>query len=57
MKSKKTNKRPPPAKRGTRKDALSLYPLSLEQALGAALKTGGPPPEPKKARRTTSKKR
>jgi hypothetical protein len=44
-------------KKGTRKDALSLYPLSLEQALGAALKTGTPPPESRKAGRATNKKR
>lgn len=35
---------------------MSLYPLDLETALGAALKTGGPP-ESKKTGRAADKKR
>jgi len=38
------------------KGKLSLYPLDLETALGAALKTGGPPPETEK-KKTTVKPR
>lgn len=40
----------------TRMKPISLYPLDFETALGAALKTGGPP-EPKKTGRATNKKR
>jgi len=40
----------------SRRGRISLYPLDLETALGAALKTGGPP-EPKKTGRATNKKR
>jgi hypothetical protein len=46
------------AHRGTQsKSKLSLYPLNLETALGAALKTGGPPPEQAKKKKPTIKPR
>lgn len=58
--NKSLNKRVKSRNRAPDKSArmkpMSLYPLDLETALGAALKTGGPP-ESKKAARATNKKR
>jgi hypothetical protein len=42
--------------KGKRREVLSLYPLSLETALGAALKTGKPPEMKKKKPVDKSKK-
>ncbi len=58
----KTEKRGKLTKKGSAakqegRGKLSLYPLDLETALGAALKTGAPRPEPKKTGRATNKKR
>jgi hypothetical protein len=52
----KSSARKKPKKKG-QKERLSLHPLSLESALGAALKTGRMPPQKKKRKKSVDKKR
>lgn len=50
-KEKRGTRGTPPAQPSTRNQRLSLYPLSLEEALRGAAATGGPPDMPKRERR------
>jgi hypothetical protein len=62
MDDKLTKTTTPPAKRSdsppkSGKEKLSLYPLTIEEAVRAALKTGrAPPPKPKLANRQRKKR-